>query len=268
MPVVKMQQARPMVKDAIVLDLGDLHQQAEALKRDAEAKAAAIVAAAEEAANRLAQRAHDQASEQGFAEGHRKGLEQGKAEGHEAAFAQQKPQLEQLQAAWASAMHEFTAQREQMERDAKDAILDLALLMAEKLVHRVVEVDRTVVVDQLAAVLGYVLRPLNVTVHIHPEDEQLVKEALPQLLAEFHNVQRLDVVPDASVDHGGCVVSYGQGRIDATVGTQLDRAIESILPGGRRTVPGDAAAAQAKGAHAPPDAPPPDDPGEEDESPA
>ena len=39
MPVLRNQQSRPAMKDAVVLDLGDIGAQAEKLRRAAEAKA-------------------------------------------------------------------------------------------------------------------------------------------------------------------------------------------------------------------------------------
>ena len=109
-------------------------------------------------------------------------------------------------------------------------MLDLSLAMAQKLVHRVVEIDRSVVIEQVAQALACVLRPMDVSVRIHPDDRDAIQEAMPQLMAEFPQLKRVHLVEDAAVGRGGCVMQYGQGRVDATVQTQLRRVVELMVP--------------------------------------
>ena len=109
-------------------------------------------------------------------------------------------------------------------------MLQLALRLAEKLVHRVIEVDPSVVVDQLAQALTHVLRPVHVTVSINPADRELLNEAMSQLLAEFTHLRHIELVDDPQVSAGGCIVSYGQGQVDADIDTQLERVINLMLP--------------------------------------
>ena len=89
MPILKQTQTAGAMKDAVVLDLGDLGRQAARLRMQAEAQAANIITDAEKKAAQLVENASGQGFEQGRAEGleqgTREGLEQGRAhEGLEA----------------------------------------------------------------------------------------------------------------------------------------------------------------------------------------
>jgi flagellar biosynthesis/type III secretory pathway protein FliH len=139
-------------------------------------------------------------------------------------------QLLQLQKAWLDAAGGWNEQREQADRDARQSILRLGLMFAEKIVQRVVQVDSEVVVDQLAEAISYVLRPTDVTIRINAADRPTIDEALPALLKGLSNLQHVDVVDDDSISRGGCVVTYGQGRIDATIDTQMRRLVEMLIP--------------------------------------
>ncbi|MEM6332722.1 MAG: FliH/SctL family protein [Planctomycetota bacterium] len=224
-------QASKMMRDAVVLDLGDLGAQAARLRMQAEARAAQIVGEAEQKAQALVEAAHGQGFEQGRAEGHEQGLGEGREAGRAEALASKQDELAQVITAWADVAAQWDGYRRELEREARESVLDFALKLGERLVHRLVDVDRTVVVDQVAAALSAVLEPLDVRVLVNPADRPILDEALPDLMAEFGRFEHIHLVEDAEVDRGGCVVSYGQGEVDATVRTQLARVLDVILPG-------------------------------------
>ncbi|MEE9211598.1 MAG: FliH/SctL family protein [Phycisphaeraceae bacterium] len=230
MAVIKSPNAETFLKDAVSLDLGDLSRQAARLRAAAEAKAAQIIAAAEAEAARLT----ETASAKGFDEGHARGLEQGIGEGstrgRAEALEKSAEQFEQIQQVWGDTVQQLEADRADIHRQARTAVLDLAIHMAEKLVRRIIEVDRTVVIDQVAQALSYVLRPVDVTVRICPDDRRVLEEAMPDLLNSFSHLEHVQLVDDPAISSGGCVVTYGQGRIDATIETQLERVIELMRP--------------------------------------
>ncbi len=230
MPVMKRQESSPLLQRAIVLEMGDLGCQAEQLKEGARLEAATIVTAAEQEAERVAAQIGDEAQRQGHAEGFERGLAEGRKRGCEEAIASAAAQFEQLQRSWIDAAQQWEQRHQEMQSQGRRDVLALALRLAELVVHRIVQVDRSVVVDQLAAALSYVLRSMEVTVRIHRDDRQLLEQAMPQLIAEFSQVKSLSLVDDDQIDRGGCVISYGQGQVDATVETQLRRLVMMILP--------------------------------------
>lgn len=245
MAVLKANQHASYPKDAIVLDLGDLGRQAARLRMAAEAKAAAIVTKAEEEAARLVASAESKGFEQGRQEGFAKGLAEGREQGAKQALAEQAQQLAQVQAAWRDVAQQLENQRKQMDVEARQTVLEFALKLTERIVHRAIEVDRDVIVDQVASALAYVLRPLDVVVRIHPEDRPLLETAMPQLMEQFTHLQHVRLQDDPEVTRGGCVVTYGQGEIDATIETQIRRVVDLVLPAGAGPVTGEAPAQPA-----------------------
>jgi len=125
---------------------------------------------------------------------------------------------------------QWDEQRRDMLRDATGATIEFALKLAEKLVHRSIRVDPSIVIDQVANALAHVLRPLDVTVRIHPGDHPILEQAMPQLLAEFQHLEHVHLIDDENISSGGCVVSFGQGLIDATIEKQMERIVDMILP--------------------------------------
>lgn len=231
MAVIKNTISNTLVKDAIVLDLGDLRRQADRLRQAAEVRAQAIVADARSKASEVARSVLADAHRKGREEGLEQGLAEGRKKGHAEALAKATAQLQQLQKSWTEAMTAWDARKADMERDAGVAVLQVAVMFAEKVAKRVIEADRTVVIDQVAAALRLTLKPSDVTVHVHPDDRQALDEAMPRVLASFPHLKHVALVEDSTVSQGGCIVTSGQGRIDATVETQLERLVELLVPG-------------------------------------
>jgi len=232
MPLLKSQLAPPAMKEAVVLDLGDLGAQAEKIREQAKREAEAILADARQEAERLAAASEAAATERGHAEGLARGLEEGRVQGKQEALAQSQEQLASLTAAWTATADGWQQQRTAMQRDAREAVLDFALRVAEKVVHRVVELDGETASRQVAAALESVLANHDVSIRIHPDDRATVEDALPKLVVHLGEQTNVTLTDDPAVGRGGCVLSSGAGEVDATIETQLTRIAELILPGG------------------------------------
>jgi flagellar assembly protein FliH len=232
MPILKGQDAQTAARGAIVLDLGDLRRQADRILAEARAKAQYLLADAHQRAKMEGEHALAQAQAQGHAEGLARGLEEGARRGEAKALEAMRERLEQIENAWMTAGQELESRRAEMMRQAKRGVLDLAVAMGRKVVHRVIEVDPTVIEDQLELTLGLVLRPLEVTIRIHPEDAPLVDQIMPRLREQYAHLKHVTIIGDPSVGRGGCVISFGQAKIDASIHTQLERIVRTLLPAG------------------------------------
>ena len=230
MPVLKQYQSTPAMREAIVLDLGDIGAQAARIRAAAETRAQQIIAKAQAKAEEIAQQRGDEAEQLGYAEGRERGLAEGREQGKAEALGQYAEQLRQLAAGWSQVATDWEQQRTEMEREARQAVLDFALRTAEKIVHRVIEVDESVVVDQAAQALSMVLSSHDASVHLHPVDRPVLEDALPELISELANLKHIELVEDESITPGGCVVTFGQGKVDATIEKQMQRLVDLILP--------------------------------------
>ncbi len=230
MPVLKNNSAAPLLREAVVLDLGDLARQGERIVAAARQRADRIIAEARQEAEQLAAAAHEHAREQGHAEGLQQGLDEGRRQGRNEAFTQMQQQLQDVQQAWRDLAAQWQSMRDELEAQSREAVVDFALQFAERIVHRVIQVDPTVIVDQVAAALEHVLQPLEVTVLIHPDDRPALEEAVPQLLEEFPHLTTIRLREEADVIRGGCELRFGQGAVDARLDRQIERIVDLMLP--------------------------------------
>ncbi|MEM6856179.1 MAG: FliH/SctL family protein [Planctomycetota bacterium] len=231
MPILKQQASQPLIRDAVVLDLGDLGRQAARLRAAAQAKAEQILTDARDEAQRIIAAAEQTGYDAGHAKGLAEGTAQGQAQGHAEALAAGAEQVQHTTAQFEAVAQEWDAYRTQLDRDARTAVLRFALNFARQITHRVIEVDPAVIVDQVSSALSRVLEPTDVTIRVHPEDQSALREVLPDLLAGLPHLQHVELVEDAAVGRGGCRLALRGGEVDASIETQIRRLTEVILPG-------------------------------------
>jgi flagellar assembly protein FliH len=113
---------------------------------------------------------------------------------------------------------------ERLERHA----VDLALLLAEKIVVGAIAVEPERVVESVRGALRGVVERERVTVLVHPDDLGVVREAMDQMRATLGGIEHCEVQSERRVSRGGCVVRTPQGDVDARIETKLERARATV----------------------------------------
>ncbi len=155
--------------------------------------------------------------------GYAAGLEEGRA-----ALA---GAIEALAGAAAALADERRRVSDACEREA----VDLGLRIAEQALSGALDVQPERVVDVVRGALRRLVERDRVTVLVHPDDLDLVRDAAPGLVAELGGIEHLEVQAERRVARGGAVVHTPEGEVDATLDTKLERAREvvgDVLRGG------------------------------------
>jgi flagellar biosynthesis/type III secretory pathway protein FliH len=158
-------------------------------------------------------------------------MTEGEAIGRAEAIASAESAINALTAAWAGALSNFAEKRDRMLLDARHDVVRLACEIATRATGRVIDVDPSVVVSQMAEILELVAAGTRLRVRIHRDDEALLRDAMPGILARLDADVHVDLLVDASVNQGSCVaLTERHGVIDASIETKLARLIAAILP--------------------------------------
>ncbi len=124
-----------------------------------------------------------------------------------------------------------------MER-AREEVLRLALRVAEKILRQRVDVAPESMLPMIDEALRSLQsqQQLRVVLRVHPADRPLLEQRRAHWLDHFPAVATLAIVPDESLDRGGCRIESEHGTVDATIETQI-RVIERHLLGGGSDAP-------------------------------
>jgi flagellar biosynthesis/type III secretory pathway protein FliH len=150
--------------------------------------------------------------------------EEGLREGREEALAALAPALEALNQAVEAMQLEQIARAERLEAHA----VDLGLFLAEKVIGGAVAVDSELVLEAVRGALRGIVERERVTVLVHPDDLELVRDAMDDIRASLGGIEHCEVQAERRVSRGGAVVRTPEGDVDARVETKLLRAREVV----------------------------------------
>lgn len=196
----------------------------------AQVQAEAILAEAAEEARKLREKALAQAEEeaeelkrQAHTEGYQAGFAQGMAEGRQEA----KVQREQMAAAQEKEITAFLKDavraRDQLLEDSKQDLKELALAIAEKVIHVSLKSSGDILIRMIEAATAKRRRCEWVQVYIADCDAKASVNTVPELTEYLSRLsERVRVIPMTGDESGTCIVEMPDEIIDASVSTQLD----------------------------------------------
>jgi flagellar assembly protein FliH len=201
------------------------------LRGSAEAEAAKTIADAERRAKELLED-----SDQKYMSGKQAAEDSGREEGRKEGYADGKAEADRLVARIHTMLERVQDRRQQILDEAEQQIVDLALLVARKVVKALVTTDREEIVRaNVSAALRKVRSRGIVTIKVNLADLDVTtehKEEFVRLIetqAAGSGEVDLHIHEDSSIDPGGCVVETDFGEIDARINAQLSEIENRIL---------------------------------------
>ncbi|MCC6697691.1 MAG: hypothetical protein IT365_18835 [Candidatus Hydrogenedentes bacterium] len=177
---------------------------------------AELIAEAVAEAERIREEARD--------EGHREGFDAGRQQALEEAGVVRDALLSAAEAIQRAHL-EFLAAVE-------PEILRLSTYLAERVLRREIRGDLEVVQETIRAALRNLLEREHTCVHLNPEDLSALLAAGFKFEETFSGFERLEVVPDETVDRGGCAVETKTLHVDARLDSQLQRLFDALTDQG------------------------------------
>ena len=153
-----------------------------------------------------------------------KGYAQGEKAGGEAAGTHVEAMVRRL----AESIEELATLRGEILRRSEQQTVQLALTIAQRLVQREISLDRSVLVGMAHAALDRLADHAAATIRLPPEDYAAVATGLSAHTPHAH----VQVVADASVSLGGCVVQSDFGFMDVSHQAQFDELTRVMLDAG------------------------------------
>lgn len=161
-------------------------------------------------ANQLVELARERA--QAIEQGARDVYEQQKALGWQAG-------VDEARTSQATLIQETLQQCNQYYRAVEQKMSEVVLHAVRKILKQYDNTELALSVTREA--LSLVSNQKQVILHVQPEQVSAVRERVSHILKDFPEVGYVDVVADARLDEGGCILETEIGIIDASVDGQL-----------------------------------------------
>jgi flagellar assembly protein FliH len=149
-------------------------------------------------------------------------------EGYGVGLAEARERLERAVEALAGAAGGVEAALEEFYVVAERRAVELALVLAEKIVGESLALDPSLVLANVTGALRAAAERDQLVVEVNPDDLEAVREATSDLLSRVGGVHKLEIVPERRVPRGGCVVRTLEGEVDARISEKLLLARELL----------------------------------------
>lgn len=132
---------------------------------------------------------------------------------------------------YAEAIVELGKIKPMLYAQAERNVVKLALEVAKKVVHREVQADREIIQTLIKVALGRVTVKSAVTIRLHPKDHEIVLAQRAALAVPGENDREITLVPDNSIERGGCLIETECGDVDARIEEQFHEVERTFFDG-------------------------------------
>lgn len=209
-------------------ELSDVLEEAQKTLADARQKSAAIIKAAQDQAEAVQESARKRGYDRGFGQGQQAGLQAGHKEAFDKASKEFAEQQKTLIAACEQIYSQINDRRIEWQAAARQDLVELAMVIARRVVHAVGQRERDTVLANLEEAIRLTGQRSEITIHVNPKDAATAHQFADSLVNARSQWQHVNVVEDGQVLPGGCRIQWSNGCVDADLETQLKR-IESEL---------------------------------------
>ena len=196
----------------------------------AKVQAEAIVAEARQEAEELREKAMaqleaemEELKKQAHTEGYQAGFAQGMAEGRQEAKVQREQMAQEQEREVTAFLKEAVKARDRLLEDSKQDLKELALAIAEKVIHVSLKSSGDILIRIIEAATAKRRRCEWVQVYIADCDAKASVSTVPELTDYLSRLSdRVRVIPMTGDESGTCIIEMPDEIIDASVSTQLD----------------------------------------------
>ncbi|WP_157469834.1 FliH/SctL family protein [Desulfobulbus elongatus] len=136
--------------------------------------------------------------------------------------------VHQAVAAFAESCQKLDGQRTTMFRHNRAELINLVVLISEKILRRELATPRNVIAATLEAALEQAIESEEYYVTLHPDDLAVAEARVPELIAAIRGLAHLVFKTDEGMTRGGCLLESAVCTVDASIETQLDSMKELL----------------------------------------
>lgn len=199
-------------------------------------QADSIVLAAQAQAVDVRRRAQAEGEAEGYASGYQEGLQRGREDGYASGHAEGYEDGHALALAEAATTLHTSTQiasaaeldRAQLIEAVEPELVNLVIAITRRIVQAELTTDPTLVRRCVQAALRTVGDSPTAVLHLNPEDVEILQEVWEELRQRFGD-GGLQLVSDARIQRGGCIVDTEIRTVDAQIESRLEEIQRQFL---------------------------------------
>jgi len=164
----------------------------------------------------------EQSVESQVGESYRKGFEEGKQAGHSEGLTSGRSESKSITDQLQTILGEIICQKNEIMITAESNLLQLSLLLTEKIIGSISSSQQELVLDTIKKSLPILLEKSRLTIKVAPEQESFVQQNLENIMTLDSDLKEIKIEADRRVGVGGCILETFSGRVDARIEKQME----------------------------------------------
>lgn len=174
---------------------------------------------AEKDIRRLKEEGKEEGHKEGFEKGRLEGFEKGKQEGNNTYIAEIKK--------WNSLIEELILQRKNLLLELKPILIELVGEALYRCLKEAAKNYKNLVIEFSEEVLKKAQDRVQFRLHVNPVDLEEVNKQKAYLMLSV-GAKQIEILADARIEQGGCLLETEAGSIDARLSTVVDQVKQTL----------------------------------------
>ncbi|WKC85223.1 flagellar assembly protein FliH [Borreliella lusitaniae] len=153
-----------------------------------------------------------------------KGREEGYSKGYESGFED----FDKVMRKFHSIIASLIAERKGILESSGGQIISLVMQIAIKVIKRITDSQRDVVLENVDDALKRVKDKTQITIRVNLDDLDILRHKKSDFISRFDVIENLEIIEDPNIGKGGCIIETNFGEIDARISSQLDKIEEKF----------------------------------------
>ena len=155
-------------------------------------------------------------------------FEAGRQAGIEAGKAQCRQEVEREMQRAMTLVEQIAVAKAEMVTRAENDLVELALAIARKVLHREASLQKEVLTDSIRRILKNLSASGRICLKAHPDEVAHLQEVQSTLVTRDGDSPTIYIEADQSVGLGGCIIHTDGLYIDATIEQQLQNISDAL----------------------------------------
>ncbi|WP_066637287.1 FliH/SctL family protein [Desulfolucanica intricata] len=196
----------------------------DAVRAAAEKESAEILAAAQNQANGILEKALQKVEEM-TQNAYREGYEKGYRE----AVDKAREEAESIKLAAVKVLEQAEAERKEMLAALENEVVSLSVKIAEKLVAKQLELNQDTILNVVKEALQLLADRDYFVIIGSPREVEIIRKNKEQFMQLLSEDARLKIIGDPGMQPGGCRIESNRGQVDAAIETRWKALLRSLV---------------------------------------
>jgi flagellar assembly protein FliH len=176
--------------------------------------------------NETIRRQAEQGTKAAREQGRQQGLQEGENRGSERARSDYDGRINELQQTMQSTFDSLNGWKKSIAANSEHLVVSLACELAKKIIQAELRENPEIILSVVKKAVAYIGDRERLVVRVSPLDIDTVQGKKSFWLPAGEQFSDMQIIPDAHIEKGGCIVESNSGAADARLGIQINELAE------------------------------------------